>query len=128
MWFNRHAKEWGIRVLPELRIQVSATRFRIADVCLLDRNLPIEQIPKEHLPMAVIEILSPEDRMSKYQRRLEDCRQAGISHLWVINPETKTGYDCSTGSWIETAHFQIAGTPIELDLPALFKTLEEERT
>jgi Uma2 family endonuclease len=45
----------------------------------------------------VIEILSPEDRMSKYQRRLQDYRQAGILHLWVINPETKTGYDCSWG-------------------------------
>ena len=43
-WFLQHEKEWGIRVLPELRVQVAATRYRVPDVTVLDRSRPIEQI------------------------------------------------------------------------------------
>ncbi len=63
-WFRLHKEEWNTRCLPELRVQVARTRFRIPDVTLLDRQLPLEQtitIP----PLAVFEILSPEDYLHK---------------------------------------------------------------
>ena len=44
LWFARHAQDWGIRVRPQLRVQISRSRFRVPDVAVLDRNLPIEQI------------------------------------------------------------------------------------
>src|ERR1700722_6929025 len=44
MWFAQHAKEWDIRVRPELRIRVRKTNFRIPDVTVLDRSLPVEQV------------------------------------------------------------------------------------
>src|SRR2546429_6139625 len=34
LWFGQHQQEWNIEVLPEQRIQISATRFRIPDICL----------------------------------------------------------------------------------------------
>ena len=43
-WFRQHAKDWNVRVKPELRIQVSPTRFRVPDATVLDRAQPIEQI------------------------------------------------------------------------------------
>lgn len=46
-----------------LRIQVSPSRFRVPDVTILDLSLPIEQIIT-HPPIAVIEILSPEDAIA----------------------------------------------------------------
>jgi putative restriction endonuclease len=57
-WFLQHEKDWGIRVRPELRLQVAATRFRVADVTVLDRAQPVEQIIT-HPPLAVFEVLSP---------------------------------------------------------------------
>jgi len=51
-WFRLHATEWNSRSLPELSVQVSGTRFRVPDVTLLDRSLPIEQIIT-HAPLAV---------------------------------------------------------------------------
>jgi Uma2 family endonuclease len=89
MWFQQHAKEWNIRVRPELRIQASATRFRVPDVTILDRNQPIEQIIT-HPPVAVFEILSPEDRHSRFTRKLNDYEAMGIPQIWVIDPEGPT--------------------------------------
>jgi Uma2 family endonuclease len=85
LWFAQHAKEWGIRVRPELRVQVAKTRFRVPDVTVLDRNQPIEQIIT-HAPVAVFEILSPEDTHSRLMQKLADYEAMGIPQIWVIDP------------------------------------------
>ncbi len=122
IWFGSHDKEWNIRTVVELRMRVGPTRFRIADVCLISRDAPVEQVP-QHPPIAVIEVLSPEDRVSRYQERLDDYRKMGVGHIWVVDPQTRRGYDCSTGSWIETTSFAIENTPITVDLPVIFAEL-----
>jgi hypothetical protein len=43
-WFGNRRREWNIRVLPEQRVQVSPSRFRIPDVCVISRDQPIEQV------------------------------------------------------------------------------------
>src|SRR6266446_6344575 len=54
-------ERWGITAVPEQRVQVSATRFRIPDVCVV-LGTPTEQIFTKP-PFLCVEILSPEDRM-----------------------------------------------------------------
>jgi Uma2 family endonuclease len=71
LWFWQHAKEWNTRVVPEQRIRVAQTRFRVPDVTVLDRSRPIEQIVT-HPPIAVFEVLSPEDTLRRLTRKLED--------------------------------------------------------
>ena len=34
-YYDRRGKQWGIRVVPEQRVQVSSSRFRIPDVCVI---------------------------------------------------------------------------------------------
>jgi len=34
-WFIHRRQEWGLRVLPEIRIRVSERRVQSADVCLV---------------------------------------------------------------------------------------------
>ncbi len=43
-WFRQHRNEWNVRIRPELRVQVAATRYRVADVAVLDRAQPREPI------------------------------------------------------------------------------------
>jgi Uma2 family endonuclease len=88
LWFSQHAKEWGIRVRPELRIQVSGGNFRVPDVTLLDRNLTIEQVIT-HPPIAVFEILSPEDTVSRMMTKLADYERMGIKTILVLDPNGK---------------------------------------
>ncbi len=122
-WFGKHEQEWGLRSAVELRVRVSPTRVRVPDVTLLSRSAPREQVIT-HPPLAVVEVLSPEDRFSRYQERLADYRAMGVRAIWVIDPASRKGYDCSTGSWIEKTDFNIEGTPIVLSLPALFAQFE----
>jgi Uma2 family endonuclease len=91
LWFFQHQKEWGIRVLPELRVRVAPTRYRVPDVTVLDRSQPIEQIIT-HPPLAVFEVLSPEDRLQRLKRKLEDYRAMGIAEIWVIDLQDSTFY------------------------------------
>jgi Uma2 family endonuclease len=125
-WFFQHRDEWQLHVLPEMRIRVSATRVRIADICLMARGQPVEQVPTKP-PLAVIEILSPEDRISRYGQRLADYRQMGIPNVWVIDPANRIGYDCSTAAWLPVEEFRVAGTAISARLSDLWSELEANR-
>jgi Uma2 family endonuclease len=78
--FGKHQQEWNIEVLPEQRVQVSPTRFRVPDVCLVSLDQPVEQIIT-HPPLACIEILSPEDTIRRMQERVEDYRQFGVANI-----------------------------------------------
>jgi Uma2 family endonuclease len=121
-WFYQHRYEWQLHVIPELRIRVSAARVRIADVCLLARTQPIEQVPTKP-PLVVIEILSPEDRIARYNERLSDYRNMGIRNVWVIDPINAVAYDCSTTAWLPVEEFRVPDTPIFLRLSDLWNEL-----
>ena len=121
-WFASHDKQWNTYTALSLRIRVAPTRVRIADVCLISRNAPREQVLATP-PLAVIEVVSPEDRVSRFIERIDDYRRMGIHHIWVIDPKTRRGFDCSSGSWIETQSFAIEDSPIRVDLTAILAEL-----
>jgi Uma2 family endonuclease len=126
-WLRQNRSEWGIRTYPEIRVQTTETRFRIADICIVSVSAPREQIIQTP-PVAIIEILSPEDRVSRYSERLEDYRAMGVKNIWVVDPATRRGFDCSTGSWIETVHFAAAASSIHIDLGAIFAAIDEDHS
>jgi Uma2 family endonuclease len=119
LWFGEHQQEWNIEVLPEQRVQVSPTRFRVPDVCLVSLDQPVEQILTKP-PLACIEILSPEDTMRRLQERVEDYRQFGVANIWILDPGTQRGYNCLSSGWLEAAEFEIPNTPIRLVLSEMF--------
>jgi len=123
-WFIEHERDLGLIAYTELRIQVSPTRFRVADLCVLSTSAPREQIIQTP-PVAVIEVLSPEDRVSRYLQRLDDYRKMGIRNVWMIDPAERKGFDFSSGNWIETATFSDASTGLRLDLAALFASIDD---
>lgn len=85
-WFHQHAAEWKIRVRPELRVQVKPENFLVPDVAILDAALPKERIAM-HPPVAVFEVLSPENTKREMQRKYELYQAMGIPNIWVIDPE-----------------------------------------
>jgi len=119
LWFGQRQQEWNIEVLPEQRIQISATRFRVPDVCLVSLEQPVEQILTKP-PLACIEILSPEDTLRRMQDRIEDYRQFGVESIWILDPATQLGYDCRPSGWLNATEFEISNTLIRLSLPQIF--------
>ena len=124
LWFAQHAREWNIRVRPELRVQVSPGNFRVPDVTILDRNRPVEQVIT-HPPVAVFEILSPEDTLSRMMTKLSDYEQMGIQTILVIDPSWRN-YRFASGRLepLPSAAFDLKDSPCRFDLAEIEKLLD----
>lgn len=121
-WILRnHEREWDISVFPELRVQVSPTRFRVPDLTVLRADAPDEQIIT-HPPLIVIEILSPSDSLLGMREKIEDYLRFGIPNIWIVDPSDRMGYICRSGifrEWQPAGTLAVAGTSIALDLTQL---------
>lgn len=116
---------WGVRTITDWRTQVSATRFRVPDLVIIDTESPREAI-LTHAPLIAIEILSPEDTFSRMRQRVEDLQKFGTQHIWVIDPEERIGYICHTPlfrEWEATRHFTVPERGIVVDLEQVFARL-----
>ena len=96
---QRRAK-WGIRVLTEQRVQVSPTRFRVPDVCVLSASDPRDPIVRR-APFLCVEILSSEDRVSRLNEKLSDYFQMGVRYVWVLDPLALRAYCYTPGEMHE---------------------------
>jgi len=122
-WFLQHEREWNVRVRPELRVQVARNRYRVPDVTVLDRNRPIEQIIT-HAPVAVFEILSPEDSMMRVTRKLGEYATMGIPHIWVIDPTSKQTWRFRNNQLNLSSTFGEPGERIHFDFAEIEKLLD----
>ena len=121
-------EEWQVYVSAELRVQVSATRFRVPDVCVTDARNATEQIPTK-APLLCIEVKSPGDRLPRLLERVKDFHRMGVGQVWVFDPETQK-------VWVSTAAgvrewggglLKVAGTMIELDPAVAFAKMVRRR-
>ena len=122
-WLALHEEQWKLEAYPEIRMRVSATRVRIADIAVLPVTSSYEGVLTT-APVAVVEVLSPEDRVSRYQARLDDYRAMGVANIWVIDPMRHKAYDCSQGGWQPVELFLIATHSVEIPLDPLWKKLD----
>jgi Uma2 family endonuclease len=124
LWFSEHAKEWGIRVRPELRIQVAVGNFRVPDVTVLDRSLPVEQVIT-HPPIAVFEILSPEDTLTCMMTKLGEYEQMGIPTILVLDPNGRNfRYSSGRLEPLPAEPFNLPGSLCRFDLAEIKKLLD----
>jgi Uma2 family endonuclease len=87
-YLETRAAEWNIDVYLEQRVQISARRFRIPDLCVVIGPEPEDQIFHEP-PFICIEILSREDRQARMQDRIDDYLTFGVRYVWVFNPQSR---------------------------------------
>jgi len=78
----------------EVRVQVKASRYRVPDVTVVRGGKPVGRIITSP-PEVAVEILSPDDRASDMQDKIDDHLGFGIPCVWVIRPETRR-------AWIHT--------------------------
>lgn len=113
-------RKWGIHVFAEMRVQVSATRFRVPDVCVVAGPEPAEQIFRTP-PFICIEILSPDDRIGRVQERIDDYLAFGIPYIWLLNPENRKAYRCTAEGMLEIKELRTENPAILVPLEALFE-------
>jgi Uma2 family endonuclease len=108
-FFSALPVKWGIKARTELRVQVAPDNFRVPDVTLLSRNAPREQIIT-HPPVAVFEILSPEDSMTRMLEKLADYERMGIGAIWLIEPKKQLYYHYQNGQLTPASIFELPGS------------------
>jgi len=112
----------GTEVYPELRVQVKPTRFRVPDLCVTLGD-PSEEILTRP-PFLCIEILSPEDRMSRIETRINDYLEMGVRYVWVLDPQTKQAFTATAAEGLrEVKHgaLETANPRLELPLAEMFR-------
>ena len=82
------AETLRLQVLPEIRIQVAATRFRVADVAVWRAGAIGQRIPTVP-PFLVVEILSQEDRLVRLQPKIQEYLAHGVEWVWVVDPDER---------------------------------------
>jgi Uma2 family endonuclease len=123
-WFFNQEKNCNIRAVLSLRTRVSPTRVRIPDVCLLRRDTPREPVTVTP-PLLCIEVLSPEDRLPRVLKVLDDYVRMGVPNLWILDPIERIAYIYKDGALrLIPDRLTIPDTEIHLDLPTLFAQLD----
>lgn len=82
---------------PELRLRPRPDRVIIPDVAVYCPNLIGNTAPTDIEPLIIIDILSPDDRMSEVRNKLQEYIDWGVPHVWLIDPHMKRLYLCKDG-------------------------------
>jgi Uma2 family endonuclease len=123
LFTQRHTS--GIHVFPELRVQVTPTRFRVPDISVTTRKVR-GRILREP-PFLCIEVLSPEDRAGRIQRKIDDYLAFGVRYVWLIDPGQKRAWSYTIDGKRESAETLTTSDPdLTLSLREIFYALNED--
>ena len=121
-YFLARYETQGMRVVTELRIRVASGRVRIPDLCVYLSD-PKQRVPSTP-PFLCIEILSPEDRMSRVEVRINDFLAMGVNTVWVLDPETRQAYTATAADGlreVKTGTLRTESPVIEMCLAEVFE-------
>jgi Uma2 family endonuclease len=126
--FFRELRKQGrlIRAAVETRIRIAPRKYRIPDVCVYKEPAPRDHVPSTP-PFIAIEILSPDDRMSRVRTKIDEYLAFGVSYVWVIDPDRRRA-DVYTAAGFYEAKDGILRTEdpaIEVPLAELFQALDD---
>lgn len=124
--FNNNRRAWNIIAGTEIRVQVGTRNYRVPDVTVLRRSDPVTSIIQT-APLICIEVLSPEDRISRMHERIADYARMGVEHIWLIDPISRNAWVATVdGSQTHVkAEFTVPGTPIRISLAEVFAELDD---
>jgi Uma2 family endonuclease len=89
-------KKFPIFVCPELRLKLRTGLYLIPDVAVFHPTEPKAPVP-DAPPLLAIEILSPDDRLTAVREKLQQYKNWGVPHVWLVDPHSKRMYTCDDG-------------------------------
>ena len=96
--------------------------YRIPDVAVFAGKLPERQVPDQP-PLVVVEIPSKDDRHLDLMQKLEEYREWGVPHIWVIDPATKRFSMYSELGLQNVSSLGLSDYPFQLTPAELFANL-----
>jgi Uma2 family endonuclease len=118
---HQHRPRLGVRVLPEITIKISPTRYRVADLAVW-RNDDIGIAIPTVAPFLVVEILSPEDRMVRMLPKIQEYLSIGVEWIWIVDPQEQNAllYSQKNPAGALCDLLRTENPDIEIPLPAAF--------
>ena len=78
-------------------------------------------------PFLCIEVLSPEDRAGRIQRKIDDYLGFGVRYVWLIDPSQKRAWSYTIEGKRESAETLTTSAPdLTLSLREIFEALSED--
>ncbi len=114
-WLWDREREFGVRTLPEVRLQVLPNRFRIPDLMLIPPEASKEKIIRTP-PLLCIEVLSPEDTLSRIHRRVQEYLNMGVPTCWIVDPESGEAWIAASGQLTKVTDGILRAGDIEMPL------------
>ena len=123
-YFTFHRKKLGVRAYPDLRLQVDAEHVRVPDVMVVRESDPADEIVSV-APLLCIEVLSPEDRMSEIQEKVDEYLDMGVASVWVVDPRRRKAFQTDVRSLQPVEELYVPDTKIAIPLSEVFEELNE---
>ena len=124
VYFESLKRQLGVRVRPDLRVQVAARNFRIPDVTLLRAEAPFVRVASE-APLLCIEVMPEDDREDELLEKVADY--VGDGRGGDLNRRSSEADDgdggCAGLHVVEV--FQLPGTSVRITAAELFAEVEE---
>jgi Uma2 family endonuclease len=105
-----------IFVLQEQRVRVGASRFRVPDICVMAGGDPDEEIFTTP-PFLCIDVLSPDDRMSRMQAKIGDFLSMGVRYVWVIDPYERRAWTYTSEGSVEVKDGVLRTKDPDIEMP-----------
>jgi len=111
--FYEFGKRHRLFAMPELRHKVKSSVYRILDVTVFADAEPNESVPSSP-PLAAIEIISPDDRINDVLKKLDEYRQWGVQHCWVVDPYLPKLFVYNDAGLIQVQAFELGSYGVHI--------------
>jgi Uma2 family endonuclease len=118
-YFDKHQVELGVFALHEWRFKVTERHYRVPDFTIVAGPEPDEPVLTTR-PLVCVEILSPEDRMSRMQKKIADYLAYGVRYVWILDPQTKQAF-----TYTNEAMHEVKDGFLRTDHPAIEIPLDQ---
>ena len=118
LYFHLRSVALNLKPFSEWRVQVSKSRYRVPDVCVVRGSDPESEILHTP-PYIVIEVLSPSDTWSEMAERFADYESFGVPNIWVVDPVKRRAWRVIGGEREESFDLLLTTTDGEVTVPLL---------
>ena len=125
--FTMHRGLWQLRSYTEQRVQVSETRYRVPDVCVVPVSQPFRGILRTP-PVLCVEVLSPEDRFGRMLERVQEYTRMGVPHVWIIDPISREIWTVQGNGGpvpLQGTELTLPDTPVRIPVADIFAEIDE---
>lgn len=125
VWLSLHCEKLGMNVFPELRVQVAPRHYRVPDIAVTTHRIRGRFLREP--PFLCVEVLSPEDRPSRMQVKIEEYLKFGVANVWLIDPRKRRAWSYTREGRREAPSVLSTDDPkIEMPIRELFSKLDDK--